>query len=88
MKKLKERILKLNLNPRNELIIFILISLVGIASAISVFIFLKSWSYSAIAILITLVVLDLYYQRYSFLEEEKRKRLENEFVEMFSYLRI
>jgi len=33
-------------------------------------------------------VLDLYYQRYSFLEEEKRKRLENEFVEMFSYLRI
>lgn len=88
MKKLKERILKLNLNPRNELIIFILISLVGIVSAISVFIFLKSWSYSAIAILITLVVLDLYYQRYSFLEEEKRKRLENEFVEMFSYLRI
>mgnify|MGYP003571382763 CR=1 FL=1 len=88
MKKLKERILKLNLNPRNELIKFILLWVIGIVGAILVFIFINSWTYFAIVLLVTLLLTDLLYQRYSYLEEVKRKRLENEFFEMFSYLRI
>ncbi len=88
MKKLKERILKLNLNPRNELIKFILLWITGVVGSILVFIFTNSWTYFAIVLLVTLLLTDLLYQRYSYLEETKRKRLENEFVEMFSYLRI
>ncbi len=88
MKKLKERILKLNLNPRNELIKFILLWITGVVGSILVFIFTNSWTYFAIVLLVTLLLTDLLYQRYSYLEEGKRKRLENEFVEMFSYLRI
>ncbi len=88
MKKLKERTLKLNLNPRNELIKFILLWITGVVGSILVFIFTNSWTYFAIVLLVTLLLTDLLYQRYSYLEEGKRKRLENEFVEMFSYLRI
>ncbi|MBP5694153.1 MAG: hypothetical protein J6X03_01695 [Bacilli bacterium] len=88
MKKLKQRIINLNLNPRNELLKFILIVVVGIAAAILIYIFLKSWTYFVIALLLIILFSYLFLGRYSMLEEDKRKRLEDEFVEMFSYLRI
>ena len=88
MKKLKQRIINLNLNPRNELLKFILIMVVGIAAAILIYIFLKSWTYFVIALLLIILFSYLFLGRYSMLVEDKRKRLEDEFVEMFSYLRI
>ena len=88
MKKLKERILKLNLNPRNELLKFIGILVIGIVAAILIYIFLKNWKYALLTLFGSFVLSYLFIERYSLLEEDKRKRLENEFVEMFSYLRI
>ena len=88
MKRVKEKILKLKLNPRNELIKYIVLITLGVALTIITYIFTKSWVYTFAAFGLSFIVSQLFLERYDYLLDKKRKRLENEFVEMFSYLRI
>lgn len=88
MKKLKEEILSLNLNPTTEYIkigiIEVLILLVGIITY-----FLTKY---LIAIIISVSLIPIafvaFIYRYQIYKEDKRKRLASEFLEVFSYIRI
>lgn len=88
MKKFKEEILSLNLNPTTEYIkigiIEVLILLVGIITY-----FLTKY---LIAIIISVSLIPIafvaFIYRYQIYKEDKRKRLASEFLEVFSYIRI
>jgi len=88
MKKFKEEILSLNLNPTTEYIkigiIEVLILLVGIITY-----FLTKY---LIAIIISVSLVPIafvaFIYRYQIYKEDKRKRLASEFLEVFSYIRI
>lgn len=86
--KLVTRIINCGLNPKRELTILLtILFLVTIGISVLAY-FMKNYY-----ILISLVALIpgiclLFYGRYSLYEEDKRKKLESEFLEVFSYIRI
>ena len=88
LKKQRQKIQKLNLNPKKELLKYLIGNLALIGLILTLFFVLKSWFY-LILIPIGLIIFFFYFiNRYDVFEENKRKRLEVEFVEVFSYLRI
>lgn len=80
--------LKLNLNPKKELLKFLIGNLVVIAISIALIFIFKSLFYIAVLVVGVLLFSYAFFYRYDQFENDKRKRLEIEFVEVFSYLRI
>ena len=87
-KKQKQKMLKLNLNPKKELLKFLIGNLVVIAISIALIFIFKSLFYIAVLVVGVLLFSYAFFYRYDQFEIDKRKRLEIEFVEVFSYLRI
>ena len=88
MKKLKEKMFILGLNPKRELLIILIADLILFLSGILTFIFLKQIVYFAIC-LVTVFVFDLFFlTRYS--KQISNKNTENlqEFATLFGYFRI
>lgn len=80
--------LKLNLNPRKEFLKFLIGNLIVIAISIALILIFQSLIYLAVLVIGILLYSYAFFYRYDQFEEDKRKRLEVEFVEVFSYLRI
>ena len=80
--------LKLNLNPKKEFLKFVIGNLIIIALSIALIFIFKSLFYLAVLLIGVLLFSYAFFYRYTQFEEDKRKRLEVEFVEVFSYLRI
>ena len=80
--------LRLNLNQKKELLKFLIGNLVVIAISIALIFIFKSLFYIAVLVVGVLLFSYAFFYRYDQFEIEKRKRLEIEFVEVFSYLRI
>lgn len=88
LKKQKQKMLKLNLNPRKEFLKFLIGNLIVIALSIALILIFQSLIYLAVLVIGILLYSYAFFYRYDQFEEDKRKRLEVEFVEVFSYLRI
>ena len=80
--------LKLNLNPKKEFLKFLIGNLIVIALSIALIFIFQSLIYLAVLVIGILLYSYAFFYRYDQFEEDKRKRLEIEFVEVFSYLRI
>ena len=88
LKKLKQKILNLKLNPKKEFLKFLIGNLVITAVGIVLIFINKSLYYLFFIAIGDLFFSYLFLLRYDQVESDKRKRLEVEFVEVFSYLRI
>ena len=88
LKKQKQKMLKLNLNPKKEFLKFVIGNLIIIVLSIALIFIFKSLFYLAVLFIGVLLFSYAFFYRYTQFEEDKRKRLEVEFVEVFSYLRI
>ncbi len=88
LKKLKQKILNLKLNPKKEFLKFLIGNLVITAVGIVLIFINKSLYYLFFIAIGDLFFSYLFLSRYDQIESDKRKRLEVEFVEVFSYLRI
>ena len=88
MKKLKQRILNIGLNPKSELSTFLIINILIIGLGLFLSIFYKNVIIGLVTIVLTLAFSYLFYSRYAIYEEDRRRKLEYEFCEVFSYLRI
>lgn len=88
MKKLKQRILNIGLNPKSELSTFLIINILIIGLGLFLSIFYKNLIIGLVTLVLTLAFSYLFYSRYSIYEEDRRRKLEYEFCEVFSYLRI
>ena len=88
LKKLKQKILNLKLNPKKEFLKFLIGNLVITAVGIVLIFINKSLYYLFFIAIGDLFFSYLFLSRYDQIESDKRKRLEIEFVEVFSYLRI
>ena len=80
--------LKLNLNPKKEYLKFLIGNLIVIAIALILTFVLSSYLYLILLVVGVLLFSYAFFYRYDQAEENKRKKLEVEFVEVFSYLRI
>ena len=88
LKKLKQKILNLKLNQKKEFLKFLIGNLVITAVGIVLIFINKSLYYLFFIAIGDLFFSYLFLSRYDQIESDKRKRLEIEFVEVFSYLRI
>ena len=88
LKKLKQKILNLKLNPKKEFLKFLIGNLVITAVGIVLIFINKSLYYLFFIAIGDLFFSYLFLSRYDQIESDKRKRLEVEFVEVFSYLLI
>lgn len=88
LKKKKERILKLKLNPIKELLKFLAGNLIIVASGLLLIFIFSSLFYIAFIVIGLLIYTYAFLSRYDAIEDNNRKKLEVEFVEVFSYLRI
>lgn len=88
LKKLKSRIKSLNFNPKNELIKFIILVIGILALTALAYFTLNKFYVLILGILIEFCGVFAFIYRYKLYEEDKRRRLEQEFVEVFSYIRI
>lgn len=88
LKKLKQKILNLKLDPKKEFLKFLIGNLVITAVGIALIFIYKSLYYLFFIAIGDLFFSYLFLSRYDQIESDKRKRLEVEFVEVFSYLRI
>ena len=88
LKKLKQKILNLKLDPKKEFLKFLIGNLVITAVGIALIFIYKSLYYLFFIAIGDLFFSYLFLSRYNQIESDKRKRLEVEFVEVFSYLRI
>lgn len=86
--KLKTKIEELNLNYKKEMSVLFLVDLILIAFGISL-IFLKISIIFTSGCLLGALLFSFYYlNRYNTMLNEREKKLDNEFIEIFSYLRI
>lgn len=86
--KIKQRIINLNLNPTKELITYVILILSSVILVATLSYYFKNYYILfALAVLLPLVSYAFYY-RYKIYEEDKRRKLESEFLEVFSYIRI
>ena len=88
LKKLKQKILNLKLDLKKEFLKFLIGNLVITAVGIALIFIYKSLYYLFFIAIGDLFFSYLFLSRYNQIESDKRKRLEVEFVEVFSYLRI
>lgn len=80
--------LKLNLDPKKEFLKLVIGNLLIVVISILLIVFLKSLFYLAVLVLGVILFTYCFFYRYDQIEENKRRKLEIEFVEVFSYLRI
>ena len=88
MKKLKEKMLYLGLNPKRELMVILISNLVLLLAAILLFIFLKQFTYPVICLVCILAFDFVFLGRYG--RQIESKNIENlqEFSVLFGYFRI
>lgn len=88
MKNLRQKIESLSLNFAKEMSILAVVNVLLIAALIAMF-FINLSILVIIGIAITIVAFNLFYlNRYNTMILNKEKKLDNEFIEIFSYLRI
>ncbi len=88
MKNLRQKIESLSLNFAKEMSILAVVNALLIGALIAMF-FINLSILVIIAIGVTIVVFNLFYlNRYNTMILNKEKKLDNEFIEIFSYLRI
>ncbi len=80
--------LKLNLDPKKEFLKLVIGNLLIVVISILLIFFLKSLFYLAVLVLGVILFTYCFFYRYDQIEDNKRRKLEIEFVEVFSYLRI
>lgn len=80
--------LKLNLDPKKEFLKLVIGNLLIVVISILLIVYLKSLFYLAVLVLGVILFTYCFFYRYDQIEENKRRKLEIEFVEVFSYLRI
>lgn len=85
---LKRKIEELNLNYKKEISILFLIDLFLIAIGIALMFLKMSILFTAGCILGAMLFSFYYLNRYKVMLDEREKKLDNEFIEIFSYLRI
>ena len=88
LKKLKKRLENVNLDPKKELRNYLSVNFLFIAGITILAIFTSNYLYFLIIPLSILILSIMFLSKYNLLEEDKRRRLEIEFVEGFSYIRI
>lgn len=88
MKKFKEKIEKLNLDLKKE--VAILTSLITLSLAISFVIYFLTNNLVLLSfgLIVSLGIIYFLFKRYDYMLENRRRHLEMEFIEVFSYLRI
>lgn len=88
MKKLKEKMVVLGLNPKREFIIVAIVDSVLLVSAVLLFLFLKQVVYIGACLGLLLIFDLMFLTRYS--KQINRKNIENlqEFAQIFGYFRI
>lgn len=88
MKKFKEKIEKLNLDLKKE--VAILTSLITLSLAISfvVYFLTNNLVLLSFGLIVSLGIIYFLFKRYDYMLENRRRHLEMEFIEVFSYLRI
>ncbi len=88
MKNLRQKIESLSLNFAKEMTILAIINIVLLALFIGLF-FINISIVLNIGVLIVIVIFNIFYlNRYNGMILEKEKKLDHEFIEIFSYLRI
>lgn len=80
--------LKLNLDPKKEFLKLVIGNLLIVVISILLIFFLKSLFYLTVLVLGVILFTYCFFYRYDQIEDNKRRKLEIEFVEVFSYLRI
>lgn len=88
MKKVKDKIIELNLNYKKEIGILFFINVMLILALISLYLVNVSLLYISIGVLFVVGINFYYLNRYNVMLLNKEKRLDDEFIELFSYLRI
>ena len=88
MKKLKEKMLFLGLNPKKEFLIILISNLVLIAVAVVLYLILKEIIYVAVCIGAAFIFDLLFLSRYSKLINAKNAQNLQEFATLFGYFRI
>ena len=88
MEKFKEKIEKLNLDLKKE--VAILTSLITLSLAISFVIYFLTNNLVLLSfgLIVSLGIIYFLFKRYDYMLENRRRHLEMEFIEVFSYLRI
>ena len=88
MKNLRQKIESLSLNFTKEIGILVIINVILVALAVVMF-FINLSILAIVAIIVTIVVFNIFYlNRYNTMILNEEKKLDNEFIEVFSYLRI
>ena len=88
MKKLKEKMLVLGLNPKKEFTIVLLLDLILILASVLLFIFLKEIIYLAICVGLAFIFDLVFLSRYSKQINDKNSRNLQEFAVIFGYFKI
>lgn len=88
IKKMKEQILALGLNPKKELIILLSVNILALLSCIVLYIFLKQITYCLFIVGFVFIFNILFLTRYSKQIEKKNVANLQEFAALFGYFRI
>ena len=88
IKKMKEQILSLGLNPKKELIIALSLNTFALLSCVPLYIFLKQLTYCLFAVGFAFIFDILFLTRYSKQIEKKNVANLQEFAALFGYFRI
>ena len=88
MKKFKEKIEKLNLDLKKEVTLLSSLTLISFVLAFLIYYFTNNLVLLSFGLIVSLGVIYCLLKRYDYMVENRRKHLEMEFIEVFSYLRI
>lgn len=88
MKKLKEKMLYLNLNPKKELLFILIADLVFVIGGVLLFVFLKEVIYIALDFGLLLIFDFVYLSRYSKQINDQNSKNLQEFAVLFGYFKI
>ena len=88
MKKFKEKIEKLNLDLKKEVALLSSLTLISFVLAFLIYYFTNNLVLLSFGLIASLGVIYCLLKRYDYMVENRRKHLEMEFIEVFSYLRI
>lgn len=86
--KIKEKINELKLNYNKEMAILAIFNVVFVCIAIALYFLKFGITICLVPIFLGLIFSIYYLNRYNLMIDEREKRLDNEFIEIFSYLRI
>ncbi len=85
--RLKERIIKLGLNFKKEIAIYILVVVVLLLSSVPIFIFLNNILFALAPIVLAGIFSLVYFMRYSSLEDKMKVDNLNDFICLFTYFK-